>query len=144
MLFSQADRSSSWFEQYFKALSSTFVAQHSMGFLWYTTRDSNKMAASHEGVVRAACSSCQQISNNEQFIACPLSKTTVGVWWIPNLSKNVGYFGLIFVFLAYFVWMTDFAALHDLWMLWYSRHYNLMATHFINFLQKYKALNFLF
>ncbi|XP_031565676.1 WD repeat-containing protein 27-like [Actinia tenebrosa] len=46
------------------------------------------MAVSHEGVVRAACNGCRQLASNEQFIACPLSKTTIGVWWIPNLSKN--------------------------------------------------------
>ena len=52
--------------------------------------DSNKMAASHAGLLLVSSSPGQlQMSCTIDFLALPLTKTIVGVWWLGDLSKKV-------------------------------------------------------
>ena len=53
-------------------------------------QDLNKMAASHDGLLRVSSSPGQlQMSCTSDFIALPLTKTIVGVWWLGDLTRKV-------------------------------------------------------
>lgn len=53
-------------------------------------QDLNKMAASHDGLFRVSSSPGQlQMSCTSDFIALPLTKTIVGVWWLGDLTRKV-------------------------------------------------------
>ena len=48
------------------------------------------MAASHGGLLHVSSSPGQlQMSCTSAFLALPLTKTIVGVWWLEDLSKKV-------------------------------------------------------
>lgn len=53
-------------------------------------QDLNKMAASHEGLLRVSSSPGQlQMTCTSEFVAFPLTKTIVGVWWLGDISRKV-------------------------------------------------------
>ena len=53
-------------------------------------QDLNKMAASHEGLLRVSSSPGQlQMTCTSEFVALPLTKTIVGVWWLGDISRKV-------------------------------------------------------
>lgn len=53
-------------------------------------QDLNKMAASHEGLLRVSSSPGRlQMTCTSEFVALPLTKTIVGVWWLGDISRKV-------------------------------------------------------
>lgn len=53
-------------------------------------QDLNKMAASHEGLLRVSSSPGQlQMTCTSEFVALPLTKTIVGVWWLGDILRKV-------------------------------------------------------
>ena len=52
----------------------------------------NKMAVSHDGLLRvSSCPGQLQMSCAGDFLALPLTKTIIGVWWLGDLSRKVCY-----------------------------------------------------
>ena len=48
------------------------------------------MAASHDGLLRVSLSPGQlQMTCTSEFVALPLTKTILGVWWLGDLSRKV-------------------------------------------------------
>lgn len=69
-----------------------FSSLHQRFILCYVCpkQDLNKMAASHEGLLRVSSSPGQlQMTCTSEFVALPLTKTIVGVWWLGDISRKV-------------------------------------------------------
>ena len=59
------------------------------------------MAATHDGSLRVSLSPGQlQMTCTCEFVALPLTKTVVGVWWLGDLTRKVNY---LFKFLKFFI-----------------------------------------
>ena len=58
----------------------------------YLLSDLNKMAVSHDELLRvSSCPGQLQMSCAGDFLAFPLTKTIIGVWWLGDLSRKVCY-----------------------------------------------------
>ena len=58
----------------------------------YLLSDLNKMAVSHDGLLRvSSCPGQLQMSCAGDFLTLPLTKTIIGVWWLGDLSRKVCY-----------------------------------------------------
>ena len=56
----------------------------------YLLSDLNKMAVSHDGLLRvSSCPGQLQMSCAGDFLTLPLTKTIIGVWWLGDLSRKV-------------------------------------------------------
>ncbi|XP_020605910.1 uncharacterized protein LOC110044683 [Orbicella faveolata] len=66
-----------------------FVSLHCQVTSGRYQQDLNKMAASHDGLLRVSSSPGHlQMSCTSDFIALPLTKTIVGVWWAGDLTRK--------------------------------------------------------
>ena len=77
-------------------------------------QDLNKMAASHDRLLRVSSSPGQlQMSCASDFIALPLTKTIVGVWWAGDLTRKVYCIPQKIMELAFFLSLKESCSVHD-------------------------------